>query len=72
MAPIPRARQGLAPRGVRPVADRYEGNNVLGWLLMELPQHLREVDPAAHSGAWTGRIRVGYLADDAPLAQAAP
>ena len=39
---------------------------------MELRQQLREDDPAARSGAWTGRIRVGCLAGDAPLAQAAP
>ena len=58
--------------GARPVADRYQGHNVLGRLWMELRQHLRENDPAARSGAWTGRIRVGRLAGDAPLAQAAP
>ena len=48
--------------GARPVADRYEGRNVLGRLWMELRQQLRENDPAAGSGAWTGRIRVGCLA----------
>ena len=58
--------------GARPVGDRYEGHNVLGRLWMELRHHLREDDPAARSGAWTGRIRVGRLADGAPLAQAAP
>ena len=47
--------------GARPVAGRYEGNNVLGRLWMELRQHLREDDPAARSGAWAGRIRVGCL-----------
>ena len=58
--------------GARPVADNYEGHNVLGRLWMELRQQLRENDPAAHSGAWAGRIRVGRLAAGAPLAQAAP
>ena len=58
--------------GARPVADRYEGHNVLGRLWMELRHHIREDDPAAPSGAWTGRIRVGCLADGAPLAKAAP
>ena len=58
--------------GARPVADRYEGHNVLGRLWMELRQQLREDDPAARSGAWTGRIRVGCLAGGAFLAQAAP
>ena len=48
--------------GARPVADRYEGHNVLGRLWMELRQHIREGDPAARSGAWTDRIRVGCLA----------
>ena len=58
--------------GARPVANRYEGHNVLGRLWMELRQQLREDDPAAHSRAWAGRVRVGCLADGAPLAQAAP
>ena len=58
--------------GARPVADRYEGHNVLGRLWMELRQQLREDDPAAHPGAWVGRIRVGCLAGGAPPAQAAP
>ena len=48
--------------GARPVADRYEGRNVLGRLWMELRHQLRENDPAAGSGAWTERIRVGCLA----------
>ena len=48
--------------GARPVADRYEGRNVLGRLWMELRHQLREHDPAAGAGAWTGRIRVGCLA----------
>ena len=47
--------------GARPVADRYEGHNLLGRLWMELRQHIRESDPAARSGGWTGRIRVGCL-----------
>ena len=58
--------------GANPVADRYEGHNVLGRLWMELRQQLREDDPAAHSRAWTGRIRVGCLAGGTPLANAAP
>ena len=58
--------------GARPVADRYEGKNVLGRLWMELRQQLREDDPAARSGAWSGRIRIGCLAGGAPVAQAAP
>ena len=49
--------------GARPVADRYEGKNVLGRLWMELRQQLRHGDPAARSGAWLDRIRVGRLAD---------
>ena len=48
--------------GARPVADRYEGGNVLGRLWMELRRQLRDGDPAGRSGAWTGRIRVGCLA----------
>ena len=58
--------------GARPVADSFEGHNVLGRLWMELRQQLREADPAARSGAWTGRIRVGRLASAAPPAHAAP
>ena len=58
--------------GARPVADRYEGNHVLGRLWMELRQQLREDHPAVSSGAWAGRIRVGCLADGAPRARAAP
>ena len=57
--------------GARLVADRYEGNNVLGRLWMELRQQLREYDPASRSGAWVGRIRVGCLAGDTPFAQGA-
>ena len=49
--------------GARPVADRYEGRNVLGRLWMELRQQLRDGHPSARSGAWTGRIRVGCLVD---------
>ena len=48
--------------GARPVAGRYEGRNVLGRLWMELRQQLRDGDPAARSGAWRDRIRVGRLA----------
>ncbi len=44
--------------GARPVAGRYEGRNVLGRLWMEL----RDGDPAARSGAWLDRVRVGRLA----------
>ena len=58
--------------GARPVGDRYEGNNVLGRLWMELRHHLRERDPAARSVAWTGRIRVGCLAGGTASARAAP
>ena len=54
--------------GARPVADRYEGHNILGRLWMELRQHLREDDPAARSRAWTGRIHVGCLAGSADVA----
>ena len=48
--------------GARPVADRYEGRNVLGRLWMELRHQLRENDPAAGAGTWAERIRVGCLA----------
>ena len=48
--------------GARPVADRYEGRNVLGRLWMELRHQLRENDPAGAAGAWSQRIRIGYLA----------
>ena len=58
--------------GARPLGDRYEGHNVLGRLWMELRHHLREDDPAARSGAWTGRIRVGRLAGGTASARAAP
>ena len=53
--------------GARPVSDRYEGRNVLGRLWMELRQQLRDHDPAARSGAWLDRIRVGRLAGGADL-----
>ena len=53
--------------GARPVADRYEGRNVLGRLWMELRHQLRDGHPAARSGAWAGRIRVGRLAAGADL-----
>ena len=49
--------------GARPAGDRYRGANVLGRLWMELRQQLRDGDPAAHSAAWAGRIRVGDLAN---------
>ena len=45
--------------GARPVADLYEGRNVLGRLWMEL----RDGDPAARSGARLDRTRVGKLAE---------
>ena len=48
--------------GARPVAERYEGRNVLGRLWMELRQQLRDGHPAACSGAWLHRIQVGCLA----------
>ena len=53
--------------GAQPVADRYEGRNVLGRLWMELRQQLRDHDAAARSGAWLDRIRVGRLAGGADL-----
>ena len=56
--------------GARPIADRYEGRNVLGRLWMELRQQLRDGHPAACSGAWTGRIRVGCLAGPAGVPDA--
>ena len=58
--------------GARPVADRYEGDNVLGRLWMELRQHLRENDPAARAGAWIDRIRIGCLADTGVAGAARP
>ena len=58
--------------GARPVADRYEGHNVLGRLWMELRQQLRENDPAALSAAWAGRIRAGRLSEAATVQPAAP
>ena len=48
--------------GAKPTGDSYRGENVLGRLWMELRQHLRDDDPAVHSGEWIGRIRVGRLA----------
>ena len=48
--------------GARPVAERYEGSNVLGRLWMELRQHVRDGDPATRPGAGIDRIRVGCLA----------
>ena len=57
--------------GAKPVAGRYEGNNVLGRLWMELRQQLRDGDAAARSGAWVDRIRVGCLAG-AVVAEAPP
>ena len=58
--------------GARPIADRYKGKNVLGRLWMELRQQIRDGDPAAHSGAWSRRIRVGCLVRGADLPAAAP
>ncbi len=58
--------------GARPVGDRYEGNNVLGRLWMELRQHLREADSACLSGAWAGRIRVGRLSETVTAPPAPP
>ena len=58
--------------GARPVADRYEGKNVLGRLWMEFRQQLREDDPAARSGAWSGRIHVGCLAGGTPVVHSPP
>ena len=57
--------------GARPVANRYEGHNVLGRLWMELRQHIRESDPAARSGAWTHRIRIGRLSEATTVRRAA-
>ena len=54
--------------GARPVADRYQGHNVLGRLWMELRQQLSEDSPAASSRAWIGRIRVGCLAGSTAVA----
>ena len=53
--------------GARPVADRYEGRNVLGRLWMEVRQQLRDHDPAARSSVWLDRIRVGRLAGSSAL-----
>ena len=58
--------------GAQPVAERYEGRNVLGRLWMELRRQLRESDPRARSGAWAGRIRVGCLAHGADVPGTAP
>ena len=58
--------------GARPVADRYEGRNVLGRLWMELRHHLRDGDPAARSGAWLDRIRVGCLTPHTGAQDASP
>ena len=41
--------------GARLVAHRYEGENVLGRLWMELRRQLRDDDPASRSGAWVDR-----------------
>ena len=58
--------------GARPVADRYEGRNVLGRLWMELRQQLRDNDAAAHSGHWLHRIQVGRLSCGTGVRRAAP
>ena len=58
--------------GVRPVADRYEGHNVLGRLWMELRQQLRKDDTAALSRAWIERVHVGCLSSGIGPAHAAP
>ena len=58
--------------GARPVADRYEGHNVLGRLWMELRQQLRKNDSAALSAAWAARIRAGRLSEAATVPPAAP
>ncbi|MCY4406661.1 MAG: NADAR family protein [Rhodospirillaceae bacterium] len=49
--------------GAKPAGDALRGHNVLGRLWMELRQQLSDGDPAAHSAAWSGRIRVGGLAN---------
>ena len=70
----PAHRRGVARDpwwGARPVADRYEGRNVLGRLWMELRQQLRDGEPGARSGAWLGRIRVGRLASGPVVPRAA-
>ena len=51
--------------GARPVADCYEGRNVLGELWMELRRQHRKCDPSGHSSAWIGGIRIGCLASSA-------
>ena len=48
--------------GARPVAGRYEGNNVLGRLWMELREQLHADHPSANPAAWLARIDVGRLA----------
>ena len=58
--------------GARPVGDRYEGNNVLGRLWMELRQQLREADPTSNSAAWASRIRIGRLSEAATVSPAPP
>ena len=55
----------------RPVADRYEGRNVLGRLWMQLRQQLRDGHRAARSGVWLGRNRVGRLAGSSVVPRAA-
>ena len=58
--------------GARPAGDRYEGNNILRRLWMELRRQLREADPASRSGAWASRIRIGRLAEAATVTPAPP
>ena len=58
--------------GAEPVANRYEGRNVLGRLWMELRQQLRHGDPAARSGHWLHRIQVGRPAGSASVRRTAP
>ena len=58
--------------GAHPVADRYEGRNVLGRLWMELRQQLRDGVPPARSAAWVERIRVGCLAGGTGVPGAVP
>ena len=54
--------------GARLVAHRYEGENVLGRLWMELRRQLRDDDPASRSGAWVDRT-LGVLSKMFNLAE---
>ena len=55
--------------GAKPHDNTLQGSNVLGQLWMELREHIRANDPAAHSAHWHDRIDIGALCPSTSLAR---